>query len=618
MLKKRWFVLATLLIAGLLLVACGGTAPAVDTEAVDAAVSEAEARIAELEEELAAAAETEGGVSEEDLAALQAELDEAQAAAEEAKAEAEAAAAAQCTYNAYRMGWIMDYADANNIVNEVFGPTSDFQYTFWGNSYPDEAAAFEDLVASALVNSDLEDRAATWQQAQEIIINDVAAVLPLYHYDRTNLITTGLNYFYAPFGAPKVSFWSFDDGRTTIRLPLGAAIPTLDISDATDTTSNFVIYQMIDAPYRFNEDGGIEPAAATGFDVSEDGTVYTIHLREDAVWSDGEPVTAQHFVDGISRLLSPELANDYAYVMFAVEGAAEYNAGELESLDSVVAVDDYTLQVTLTEALSYFDSILAFSTMHPIRLDIIEEYGEDWTQPGNFVSNGAYVLTEHNPGENVVLTKNELYWNAENVAIETIELPIIIEPATSLAAFEAGEVDATNAMSAGFPGEETPRLIEEYPDEFVRLPRPGTYYMGLNTTAQHTNNLDFRRALSAAVDKRVILDEVIAQPWKIDAYGIIPPEIVGYQGAGEIGYEFDVEAAQGYLQAYMDEAGIADPSEIVIELWYNKSGDNQSILEAVEAMWEANLGIDVRTVNVEWGTYLDTLEECNAIGGGGF
>ena len=96
-----------------------------------------------------------------------------------------------------------------------------------------------------------------------------------------------------------------------------------------------------------------------------------------------------------------------------------------------------------------------------------------------------------------------------------------------------------------------------------------------------------------------------------------PPEIPGYQGDAT-GIPFDVEAAQGYLQAYMDEAGIADPSEIVIELWYNKSGDNQIILEAIEAMWEANLGIDVRTVNVEWATYLDTLEQCNVIGGGGF
>jgi type II secretory pathway pseudopilin PulG len=178
MLKKRWFVLAALIIAGLLLVACGGgAAPAVDTGAVDEAVSEAEARIAELEAQLA---EAEGGASEEDVAALQAELEDAQAAADEAKAEAQAAAEAQCSYNAYRMGWVMDYSDPVNIVNEVFAPTSDSNYTFWGNTYPDEAAAFEELVAQAVASTDAEERVALWQQAENIVVNDTTVVIPIF------------------------------------------------------------------------------------------------------------------------------------------------------------------------------------------------------------------------------------------------------------------------------------------------------------------------------------------------------------------------------------------------------------------------------------------------------
>lgn len=608
--KKRWLVLSFLAVAMLALAACAAPAnePA-DDDASDEALTAAEEQIAALEAQLAEA--SAGGEDDAALAELEAQLAEAEAAAAEAAAAAAEAEAARCTYNTYRMGWVMDYADPNNIVNEVFGPTSDFQYTFWGNTYPDAAAEFEALVASALVNPDLEARAAVWQEAERIVLEDAVAVIPLMHYDRNGLINLDLNYIFPPFGAPKLSLWSFESGATTIRYPLGSAVPTLDISEATDTTSSMVIYQMIDAPYRFNIDGGIEPLAATGFDVSEDGTVFTIYLREDAQWSDGVPVTAQHFVDGISRLLSPEMANDYAYVMFAVEGAAEYNAGELETLDSVVAVDDYTLQVTLSAPLSYFDSILAFSTMHPVRLDIIEEYGDAWTQPGNFVSNGAYVLAEHRPGDAVILEKNENYWDAANVAIERVEMPVINEPATMLAAFENGELD----FASDYPPDDAPRLVET--PEFIRLPRPGTFYMGVNTTAMHTNNADFRRALASSIDRRTIIDAVLAQPWKIEAYGIIPPELLAYQGDA-VGYTYDVEAALGYMQSYMDEAGIADPAEIVVELWYNKSGNNQLVLEAVEAMWEANLGIDVRTVNVEWGTYLDTLEECNAIGGGGF
>jgi ABC-type oligopeptide transport system substrate-binding subunit len=190
---------------------------------------------------------------------------------------------------------------------------------------------------------------------------------------------------------------------------------------------------------------------------------------------------------------------------------------------------------------------------------------------------------------------------------------VIAEPATSLAAFENGELDALG--EASYPPEDTDRLVDT--PEFVRTPRPGTYYLGLNLSAQHTNNWEFRAALSSAVDRDTIINEVLQQPWLVPAYGVTPPEIQGFQGDA-VGFPFDLEAAQSHLQAYMAEAGITDPSTIVVELWYNKGGANQQILEAVEAMWEANLGIDVRTVNMEWATYLEILEECNAIGGGGF
>ncbi|MCI0806552.1 MAG: hypothetical protein J4N68_06955, partial [Chloroflexi bacterium] len=130
-------------------------------------------------------------------------------------------------------------------------------------------------------------------------------------------------------------------------------------------------------------------------------------------------------------------------------------------------------------------------------------------------------------------------------------------------------------------------------------------------------NVTFRKALASSVDRRTILDNVAELPWRTTATGVIPPEIAGYQGDA-VGYPFDVTVAQGFLASYMAEAGIDDAGDIVVELWYNKGGANQEILEAVEAMWEENLGIDVRTVNVEWATYLDTLEGCNAIGGGGF
>jgi oligopeptide transport system substrate-binding protein len=247
-----------------------------------------------------------------------------------------------------------------------------------------------------------------------------------------------------------------------------------------------------------------------------------------------------------------------------------------------------------------------------VRLDLIDAMPDTWTQAGNLVGNGAYVLTEHNPGENLAFEKNALYWDAANVAFENITVAVISEPATCLAAFENDELDHAGC---GFPAEDIPRLVDT--PEFVLTPRPGVYYLGVNTTAQHTNNVLMRRALAQAIDKRVLLDEVAELPWRVDAWGVTPPEIFGYQGE-DVGYGLDIDAAVADLAAYMAEAGIEDAGDIVIELWYNKGGANQDILEAIESMWETNLGIDVRTVNVEWASYLDTLEECNVIGGGGF
>jgi oligopeptide transport system substrate-binding protein len=595
--KKRWLILVSLLVVGLTLAACGGgPVPEVEDDGT-------QARIAELESQLADA--QAGGAGEDEIAALQEELEGLQG-------ELSVAEAAKCTYNVYRLGWIMDFADPVNIVNEVFAPTSDNNYTFWGQAYPDQAAEFESLVDQALVTTDQASRVAIWQDAENILL-DTTMVFPLNHYDYYGLMNTDVDYFFPPFGAPKISLWSIEGGRTTLYYPIAQPVPTLDIQDSTDTTSSLVLYQLIDAPYRFNEEGGIEPLAATGFDVSDDGKTYTIHLREGAVWSDGEPVTAQQYVDGIARLLSPDLANDYAFLMFIVEGAEAYNAGELDALESVQAVDDNTLEVTLTEPLAYFDSILAFSTMHPVRLDVLEEFGDDWTQPGNFVSNGAYLLTDHRPGEVVVLEKNPLYWNADNVTIEQIELSVIDEPATALAAFEAGETDST--IMPQQPADDLPRLIDT--PEFTITPRPGTFYFGFNTVNGPTADLDFRRALSTSVDRRALLDEVLETRWRREAYGVIPPEILGFQG-DTIGYEYDLDAAQGYLQAYMDRNNIEDPSEIALELWYNRGGQTPAAVEAVEAQWEENLGIDVRAVQMEFGVYLDTLEECNVLGGGGF
>jgi oligopeptide transport system substrate-binding protein len=518
----------------------------------------------------------------------------------EVTAEPERGGNTGCNYNAYRLGWVMDYADPENVLNVVFHPDSPFQYTFWDDK------SFRELVDQALLTVDLDTRVALWQEAEDILVTDYAAVVPIFHYDRNTLLRPGIEAVFPPFGSPPFKHWRLPEGQTALRVRIGTEPPTLDVSLGTDTTSHLIQHQVMDALYECGGEGKIEPAGAVSYEVSDDGLAYTIKLREDATWSDGEPVVAQHYVDGITRLLEPETAAEYAWLMRLVRGAEPFNTGETgdPSTLGLRAIDDYTLEITLEQAASYFDSILAFSTTYPIRLDVIEHYGGLWAEPGNFVGNGAYLLVEWAHNDYVAVEKNPDYWNADDVTIERVEFPIIAEEATALAAFERGELDLSD-----YPSEELSRILEEMPDSLVRLPRPGIYYIGLNLVQAPTNNLSFRKALASAIDKRAILDHVAETPWRIDACGVIPPQIPGYQGCGEVGYEFDVQAAQEYLALALDEMGVDDPADIAVNLWFNQG--NEDVIGAVAEQWESNLGIKVNAVTMEWAAYLDALSGCN-------
>jgi len=389
--------------------------------------------------------------------------------------------------------------------------------------------------------------------------------------------------------------------------PITTEPPTLDIQLATDTTSHLIIHQCIQGLYEYRGDGSMQPAGATGYEVSDDGLVYTIELRQDAVWSDGVPVTAQHFEDGVIRLLEPETAAEYAWLMYDIEGAEEFNTGETDDpeLVGVKAVDDYTLEVTLKAATSYFETILPFSTFYPVRLDLVDEYGDRWTEPGNYVSNGPFLLDAWEHEAEVVLVKNPTYWDAANVKIDKITLPIIRETATMLALYENDEMHVSS-----YPSEEVPRVLADpvLSQELRSLPRPGVYYIGLNTLREPTDDVLVRKALASAIDRKSIIENVVQRPWLTPLSCTTPPRILGHQEWGTCGYTFDPGKAQDYLA----EAGYPDGEGFpTLRFWFNRADYNEDVLEAVAAMWEENLNIHVELRTNEWAVYLDYLDACN-------
>jgi oligopeptide transport system substrate-binding protein len=388
--------------------------------------------------------------------------------------------------------------------------------------------------------------------------------------------------------------------------PLWTEPPTLDIQLATDAASFLIIDQCIEGLFAYRGDGSIEPTGATGYTVSDDGRTYTIKLGEDAVWSDGVPVVAQHYVDGFIRGLDPNTAAGAAWLMYPIEGAEMFNTeeGVDPATVGVRALDDHTLEVRLREPTAYFETVLPFS-FYPVRLDAIEQHGDQWTEPSNYLSNGPYLLESWEHEAEVVLVKNPTYWNADDVQIEKITLPIIHEGATELALYESDELHVTR-----YTLEDTPRILADpvLSRELVRRPQPGVDYFGLNTRRPPTDDVNVRKALAAAIDRKTIIESVILRPWLTPLSCTTPPEILGHQPHGTCGHAFDPEKAKQYLA----EAGYPDGEGFpILQVWFIRFPAAANVVEAVTAMWEEHLGIQVELRYNEFAVYLDQLTACN-------
>jgi oligopeptide transport system substrate-binding protein len=192
------------------------------------------------------------------------------------------------------------------------------------------------------------------------------------------------------------------------------------------------------------------------------------------------------------------------------------------------------------------------------------------------------------------------------LTIARIEFPIVEEDTRTFAAYERGELDATDAL---IDVELLVRILEELPEDLRRLPQPGTFSVDLNTLRSPTDNLNLRKALASAVDRWAIIDGTTHMPWRLAACGVIPPEIPGYQGCGNVGYEYDLAAAREYLEAALDKMGIDDPSEISINMWTNRGMEEAA--GAIAEQWESNLGIEVKVAIMDYKGFLEILDGCS-------
>lgn len=395
-----------------------------------------------------------------------------------------------------------------------------------------------------------------------------------------------------------------------LRLSTVSEPSTLDPNLAEDTFSITPIEQMFLGLTNINnETAEIEPELAESWEASEDGTVWTFNLRQDAVWSDGNPVTAHDIVYSAQRAVMPETASPYAYVLYIIENAKAINqtAVPTDTYDintlGVTALDDYTVQFTLEAPAAYFLSISSLWTLRPVPQSVIEEHGDAWTDPANIVVSGPYKVAEWLPGESLTFVKNDTYYGAGDVQIDRVELSIIADQNTEVALYESGELDVAGEGPGSLSAEEMTRIMADatLSQEMHIGPRASTTYVGFTMTKPPFDNVLVRKAFSAAIDRETMVRDVVGSG--VPATQFAPPGIFGAPDP-EVGIGYDPEQAKAWLAeaGYPDGAGFPP-----VTYRYFSSTLEEALAQALQAMWKETLNVNVEIEAQEFPVFLAGL-----------
>ena len=387
-----------------------------------------------------------------------------------------------------------------------------------------------------------------------------------------------------------------------VRLP-GIEPPTLDPGLAQDLASLDVITQLFDGLVALDASGGHVAVGAESWTISADGLAYTFRLRSGATWSDGKPVTAQDYAWAWKRNVSPATASPYANAFFPIRNGQAINDGELDPEQlGVQATDDRTLVVTLERPAAFFLSLASTWTLYPLRQDVVEGFGERWTEAANAVTNGPYTLREWQHDTRIVLERNDRYWGAKP-AIQRATYTLFPEDGAEqmLAAYEAGEIDTTGAgVGASIPASQIDRVMADpvLSQQLRNFKQSGTYMFILNHRRPHFQDVRVRMAIGMALNRRELLDDVIKQPGD-PASGIQPEGILGRQPAAWP--REDAAAAQQLMADAGYPNGLGFPE---ITLTFATSATTRLLAEYTQQRLKDVLGITVRLESMESAVFL--------------
>lgn len=388
-----------------------------------------------------------------------------------------------------------------------------------------------------------------------------------------------------------------------------------DTIDPTITNNSFAtpfIVNCFEGLVTYNEAGEVVPGNAETWSSNDDMTVYTFKLREGLKWSDGTPLTANDYVYSAFRVLDPATAGQYVNMIsdYVVNGN-EYYAGEVTAEEvGIKALDDLTLEFTLSAPCPYFVDLVSMWVYFPVQQATVEANGDQWTTKADtYIGNGPFKVTEIKTGESYVLEKNENYWDADNVTLEKLTYRYILDVATALTAYENGEVDGVRTI----PSSDIARLKAD--NAGVQTAGSyGTVYYDINCGVAPFDNVLVRKALCLAIDRESLINNV-AQIDAEPAYSFYAPGYV-VDGKdlteGRPTFEMSATAEVEAAQAALAEAGYPNGEGFpTLQLSYYSDDNVKKIAEAIKEMWETNLGITVEISSADWGVFYTDVQAGN-------
>ena len=351
------------------------------------------------------------------------------------------------------------------------------------------------------------------------------------------------------------------------------------------------------------------PGVAHRWEKLEEGKTYLFYLRDNALWSNGDPVTAHDFVYSFRRILNPNLGAQYASMLHPLKNAKLYHEGKKSWEEANVgaeAIDNYTLKITLEHPIPYFLELLNHYSWFPVhrptleKFDAFEKMGTPWTKPGNFVGNGPFQLVEHQINSVIAAGKNKHYWDSSSVRLEGIRFYPIESVDTEERAYRAGFLHLTQSVSA----DRIDYLKEKYPEELYFEPYLGTYFYRFNLKSPPFDDLRVRQAFSLAIDRQRLVEKVL-KGGQTPANTFTPPGTGGFYPQPQ--FLYDPKKARRLLDSYLSEKGLERLPPI--ELTYNTSEGHKKVAEALHGMWNEALGVEIRLFNMEWKVFLSTISK---------